>query len=170
MQCAALSFCVPFTPMSTIVSRCSDTMVTFLPLGVHAHEHHAVGAEVVAFVLRRRGAFLRPVGAHEQHVERIARILRVHQRGFQFLGDAFVHVGVDGLQVGECGAHSAQNQHQNDSKGDERDGFALALLALPRVVGLRHPAGIGVGRMLPISPERGGTRAIRCSPSASIGV
>ena len=33
MECAALSFCWPYSPMSTSVSRCSDTSATFLPCG-----------------------------------------------------------------------------------------------------------------------------------------
>ena len=82
-----------------------------LVLRVDAREDHAVGAELIARVLGRLRTLLRAVGAHEQHVERVAGVLRVDERIAKIVVDALVEVGVDGVDVSECGADSSEYHH-----------------------------------------------------------
>ena len=59
---------------------------------VDASEHDAVAAELVAGELLGRFAFVRPVGAHEQQVERLVDEIGFHERGAQIVVDAVVQV------------------------------------------------------------------------------
>ena len=117
-----------------------------LVLRVDAREDHAVGAELIARVLGRLRALLRAVGAHEQHVERVASVLRVDERIAKIVVYALVEVGVDGVDIGERGADSSEHHHQKGDAHRKHDLLALLALSLLGVFRLRHATRVGILR------------------------
>ena len=117
-----------------------------LALRVDAREDHAVGAELIARVLGRLRALFRAVGAHKQHVERVAGVLRVDECIAKIVVDALVEVGVDSVDVGECGANSSEHHHQKGDAHCKHDLLAFLALALLGVFRLRHATRVGILR------------------------
>ena len=83
---------------------------------VDAREDDAVAAELIAGEFRRRFAVVRPVGSHEQDIERLVRQIGFHERIAQLGADAVVKVSREYVVVRERSPRPAQHQH---ACGDE---------------------------------------------------
>ena len=115
-----------------------------LVLWIDAREDHTVGAELIARVLGRLRALFRAVGAHEQHVERVASVLRVDECIAKIVVDALIEVGVDSVDVGECGADSSEHHHQKGDAHCKHDLLAFLALALLGIFRLRHATRVRI--------------------------
>ena len=96
-----------------MVSRCSETSVTFFAHGVDAREHDAVGAVAVAEIAGLV-TFLGAIGSHEQHVERL-----------------FGHVGFDQVlpHVAQASVQVAgKHLHVRERRADGYDRHASAAM------------------------------------------
>ena len=92
MACAALSLFWPYSPMVDQRVAMQGHERHLLVHRVDAGEHDAVAAELVASELLGRFALVRPVGAHEQQIERLVDEIGLRERGAQIVVDAIVQV------------------------------------------------------------------------------
>ena len=77
-------------------------------LRIDAREHNTVAAELVSCVLAGRLALARPVHAHEQYVERLARHIGSNKRVAQSRIDACMQLVADVLVEGERGSGATE--------------------------------------------------------------
>ena len=111
---------------------------------VDAREDDAVAAELIAGEFRRRFAVVRPVGSHEQDIERLVRQIGFHERIAQLGADAVVKVSREYVVVRERSPRPAQHQHAHNGKRDNQRAATRAC-ARALVIGSRHAARRGSG-------------------------
>ena len=109
---------------------------------VDAGEHDAVAAELVASELLGRFALVRPVGAHEQQIERLVDEIGLRERGAQIVVDAIVQVARQDGVVGERGTRPSEDEHRRHRQRDERRAAALVRTGA-LVLAARHAARRG---------------------------
>ena len=92
MACAAFSLFCPYSPHVYQGIAVDGDERRLLVHRVDAREDDAVAAELIAGEFRRRFAVVRPVGSHEQDVERLVGQIGFHERIAQLGADAVVEV------------------------------------------------------------------------------